>query len=712
VTSSLLASNATYAEEIIAGIKIIAWKLLTADFAAAGGRLLLQNDGEGGRGSLANVSVPASLLEDVGEGAVLVVSTMFPGAVDELTGTRDGEESPAHAVVHINVYGNSGDVVSVAGIPEPLEIGFTVNSNYSLSCGYWDEVGLKWTSDGLHEIPGPEGTLICSTSHLSLFGAFLDGFLNAFLCSQATLLSREGYQGILKNSGWYYATGPLILWGILLVFCGIQMIACALDCRRRRRVDCWTEDCFLIPMSGDGPSGQEGGDEEAPSSGCSCCATCSESCSGPCRDALDDIMSSFFEFFGDIRNLCEEMHAAVAEAMSNDSGAGSCILICQAMTMGMLWKNAQRQATASLGMSLEDAQFLVGDGSVEELTGQDDHLHDTEHNNGETNVAVTSKGSQRRLELLTQLKGVLAEKHDEHMALHYSWHFFPMMVVRGFARENPIGSVFERSVLCSSSMRSLFLILDVLGALLIATLFFSSTGGAPSNNNPPVCDLEPDFWGNIGRLVAVALMSSLLAGIPISILGSLHTRSFKRFAFEGCPGWERQLRHWRQQDRMIWVCGSAYGLFSVNFVVLFFANVEPKDHLDWITSAAIGACQDFMLVPFAISFVFPLLGFSFLAVLSCCMKAPKKDLLGRTSPREEAAGEAAEEAVREEQVKTIRAREQASIIEIGTFPNSDSHCRNLCTTCASFANDRSPKEGLIELILSLVKLGPASSNAG
>jgi hypothetical protein len=127
-------------------------------------------------------------------------------------------------------------------------------------------------------------------------------------------------------------------------------------------------------------------------------------------------------------------------------------------------------------------------------------------------MAGKCPASQRRFELLQAFKDALDHQSEVHHERHGSLCACPSMVARAFCAHGPMGGVLMKSILMPSSMRGLFVFLDCLGALLCATLFFSSTGGAPEKENPPICDVELDFWGSISYCTMVALMSSLLAG--------------------------------------------------------------------------------------------------------------------------------------------------------------------------------------------------------
>jgi len=230
--------------------------------------------GTHGSAAVESIAVPASLLDVVGEGAAIVVKTMDPSLTAELTGTQANEENPAKAAVIINVMGASGERIEIGGLADPIEVVFTVSTNDSLGCAFVDETEGRWSAVGVWRHAFADGRLICRTSHLTIFGAVLDGFLSAFRCTQASLLSKEGYQALVNTPNWYYQTPCLILWVVLLALSSVQFLACLVDCRRRDNA--WTDDCWLIVGEEDAGEEEETDLEKqvANNADVACCLCC------------------------------------------------------------------------------------------------------------------------------------------------------------------------------------------------------------------------------------------------------------------------------------------------------------------------------------------------------------------------------------------------------------------------------------------------------
>jgi hypothetical protein len=240
-------------------------------------------------------------------------------------------------------------------------------------------------------------------------------------------------------------------------------------------------------------------------------------------------------------------------------------------------------------------------------------------------------------------------------------------------------------------MRAFLLILDVLGSMLVATLLFSVSGGAGSKDQPSICSVEPDFWTDLGRLFAIAVMASIGAAIPLAILTSLHNRSFKFVPYEGSPEWKQQLLNWRVQDAMIWIVGSAYGFFALNFILLFFANVDPVDQMDWIIASAITGLEDFILLPLVLSLFFPSIAMIALAIFVCRQSIngiTRQEVIQRSKLQRKEAESAKAEVV-DDEVADITVnnasfpygRTGSGPIVFELNPNIDIRCNTSCPSC-------------------------------
>lgn len=246
----------------------------------------------------------------------------------------------------------------------------------------------------------------------------------------------------------------------------------------------------------------------------------------------------------------------------------------------------------------------------------------------------SSDAALARFEAINKMRTDLADLDKAHTASHHSMCSMICRTIQAWAVHGPIGCVFAHSILCPMSTRALLLCMDLLGAAMLTTVFTSATGGSLSKKSDKSCSAtcaqqglseEECIGAKIGSLAAVGLASAILAGIPLSVLGGLHDRSFVRVPYEGSKEYHKQLRIWRIKDFLLWTIGTAYSLFAAHFVMLFFANVAPKDQVNWMISAAIGYFQDFVMVPLGLSIVIFFFAFSLLLYLGCSLRLhPKK----------------------------------------------------------------------------------------
>lgn len=207
-----------------------------------------------------------------------------------------------------------------------------------------------------------------------------------------------------------------------------------------------------------------------------------------------------------------------------------------------------------------------------------------------------SEGLQQQSNLFTRNKGLCR------------------MICSVFMVQNPFVSSLLFSPLMSSKMRALFLAMDVLGTLALSVLFFQASGSIKgkaslvrSNQCSTGALVQSALAFRIGRLLAIATGSVIISGIPVSLIGSLHNRDFRLLEYEGSPAWNRQLRRWEIQDRVLWTLGSLYVLFCTFYIAVFLANVSAKDHREWTLGLVLAISQLCLIVPVVVSGTIPTL---------------------------------------------------------------------------------------------------------
>jgi hypothetical protein len=104
-------------------------------------------------------------------------------------------------------------------------------------------------------------------------------------------------------------------------------------------------------------------------------------------------------------------------------------------------------------------------------------------------------------------------------------------------------------------------------------------------------------WEALGRTITIGVFSGLLASIPLAILKLAHQRRFVRVLAEEVREWKLQIRRWQRRDAFIYVAGTLYSLFAINYVLLFSANVAAEDQMRMYNSSSLSFAQELFLFP-------------------------------------------------------------------------------------------------------------------
>lgn len=597
------------------------------------------------------VNVPPSALTGIGVPAV--AATLFdPAILAGLSGeeaTSSGVSSwDVGAAMDIKIYDlTTGKMVSIEDLTEPITVTLFVNDSHLYDCGYWDNSTSSWKTKGLTTKHEPN-VLICSTTHLTLFGAILKGFLDTLRCTQLELLSREALREI-GSSGWYGTPVAVCFWLLLAVFWLLFFIAVGMDCNRSKE-GTWCDECFLVvpPPGADQPPGDEALAPADPADANSAPAdpaaaeeqeeteekksrcqwfwkcplvvcvlgTCSTCCSsGEFRDATDDIISNWCEHFSEIRDFCESIWDNL-----QISGDGESIPIQNRMLaavtglMGSLIARGVRgQVSTCVLMNDDVVAFVLEDEDVKELLQR-------------------GAAGEKQYEPWHKLHMSILEGVESHWSSSGSWFQVPVACAKLFLNATPFASVLMGNPFLSSTVRVLLFGADVMGSVMMTTFFFQATGTMKGKRSKHNCGGASGFGETLGRIIAIALVSWLLAGLPTRFLGSLTTRSLKQVDAENSPDWNRQLRAWRFQDKLLWVCGILYVGFCTLFVMVFLANVHPDDTPNWGYSGALSLAQDTLINPLAAALAVPIFANMTLSLISWIQgRSPAELVEGRRS---------------------------------------------------------------------------------
>jgi len=308
-TENITAANRTLGNFTVVGIVIT-----EVSVEADGGSTII----EVGDGLTAEV--PESLFEALGvanitQEVVVVASGQVSQtnvAVGDLIISNDGQ-TEVRTLLNLNFFSQDQGVYSVSGLLEPIILTLPVDDARAI-CVWWDTSINDWSEEGITLLNFTGTHLVCATTHLTLFAAIIRGIVDTIECSQVTLLTSEGIRAIGEPE-WAGRGLTWILWGLLIFLVSFLLYAVWLDTHRERN-NIWSDQHLLVPEQQDAEGGEGGSFPRA-----TCLAMC-EVMSIAFREVLDDFCGEFFEYFAEVRDLCEAMREGLADALAFSRAGG------------------------------------------------------------------------------------------------------------------------------------------------------------------------------------------------------------------------------------------------------------------------------------------------------------------------------------------------------------------------------------------------------
>ena len=197
----------------------------------------------------------ATLAADVGLPRQVVLLTISTFEATPELNSSNSNSSLISEPVHVSFRGADGQRLRVSGLTKPLELRFEGLERFNESslqqarCVFWDEESGSWSREGVTRSEQSEG-FVCLTSHLTLFGVFLEAVGRAFRCSSASeVLSVEGLQN-LGTTEWLTYAATILTFVFLLVFAAAIAFGAHLDRRTRRAISAVeVEEVLLVSRS-------------------------------------------------------------------------------------------------------------------------------------------------------------------------------------------------------------------------------------------------------------------------------------------------------------------------------------------------------------------------------------------------------------------------------------------------------------------------------
>eukprot|EP00971_Amphidinium_carterae_P250827 4979114-Amphidinium_carterae.1 len=613
------------------------------------------------------VTVPFELFDQFGEEELILVAVLLADSVASLTQAAaddPAQQTGVEASITITLYTTEGASLIVTNSAVPIRFSFAVDQPEELSCAVWNETLAQWDADNVIQDGFGNRTLDCATVHLSLFGAITKGFLDAFRCTQAKLLTSAGFNELWKLS-WAVSPSTLPVWTLVTILAVLVIVAHRVDVRRAARSD-WSDECFLVPErdAAPGESNPEGKTEVQSGRG-AYCLLCLPSLAGAhevfclaATEILNEVLGTLWDHCDTLWQLGVGVVDMIRGECSDESlevSGGRVAMLLAIAARAATQRTAHLNTCVHMGIHYEDeyAEHLEelqtqvqrcasfsepsqSENNTDSPSGSNQRsprnndmpmpvIDDRGLSRGASTVSSHAVNSQARLKNIHSKYSERLEKEHEH--LHRVGHIV-RNTLRQFLYHSPIGSVFAYSITVPCGIRALLLACETMGSFFVATLFMQASNKSRSINSPSECaSTDNDAASATGRFIALGLASSVLAVFPVLAMSKLHVRRVVRIDYVGSKAWELQLRTWSFLDAILWCVGISYAVFCTMYVMLFFANTIQQDHSAWLLSAITAAVTDFVVAPVASIAIPPLIVVILIILLSTIVWKPRKDVM-------------------------------------------------------------------------------------
>jgi hypothetical protein len=509
-------------------------------------------------GSAAAVDVPAEVIKQLGSSAVLLLTSFNQSGV-----SADGTvlRTPP---VGVRLFGGAMFSEHHGSFTKRLHVRVSGEPGDHI-CVFWDEGRKLWNSDGLETIIAQDGSLWCSTPHLTVFGATLRAAIvlpvreaaMAIVCSNVGVVTWEGFMR-LRDGDWWRQPAALFLW-CLLAGAGVMQVVAWICDQRTLKSGRWLNDRFLL-------------------------------CGEPTKMSWRKKMTTAAFQKGLIETLDKGFDIKVVEGTSQPS-------IKQ--RAGNISENSvapSRSGQIRGALNSRARQFAIGivrHSVLAELafrtrTASDDLKRQ---------IVATSS---RQIESIRSKLDVETPRVFDGFFRRMHLCRLPLSL---FVAAHPFTVILSFSIFIAKSMQSILIASHLLGAAALSALFFSSTGDALSIASPAACATGDNFW----RSAAVGMCSGLLTTIPMIFAVAAMKRQFVLRPCWDDTSKRRQLRRWRRKDHVMWTLCFLYSCLCTLFVATFLANVRPDDAQKWLDSLLAILLDDFLFLPLLAAIMYALI---------------------------------------------------------------------------------------------------------
>lgn len=176
-----------------------------------------------------SVEVPSAILESLGAPGVAVMG-LLPTTSPLFNMLNSSEGGMQSDILSLDLFANG---TAMKDLVEPIQLTLVSDGSQPATCAYLDEQTKKWSTEGVSLVSVQNGTIICATSHLSIFGAILKSAFAALACSNAAAIFSEKGLRSLGSRLWIFEWSAILNWITLLL--GASLMARARKADRKHQ---------------------------------------------------------------------------------------------------------------------------------------------------------------------------------------------------------------------------------------------------------------------------------------------------------------------------------------------------------------------------------------------------------------------------------------------------------------------------------------------
>jgi len=557
-------------------------------------------------GGTISASISSEALAQVGGNAVVLVTAINESLLASFQ--QPAEEGQAEEEVttlvsqpvSIRLVNEDGEEVSIADLTEPIEVSLSVpNKTDDMVCGWFDEDTGLWRTDNIELLDGSGDNFICGTTHLTIFGAIIEGVLGAIACSNADLLTPKGLSR-LADDVWWYQPGAILFWVLvageltLMFYIGHRSAV-------QRALRGWSDEHLLTASAAfDKSVGKEAE------------SLLKKNKTRGSLGSVGEVGAKKKPIYtpgglADFLTLRIARMAVAAQQGLNQQDLGA--ILKGGMTKRVLDTLQKSKGDVWEPEAEQPAGFLQRLGTRRLSNDTGGHHGSLLSRSTTKKMNMTKQQTRAALQTMLDLKQLPVVKDvgaETKMTLSnfMEMSFFRRTMVL-FNAANAWVSLGQFSFTVPPTFRTLLLSMRVHGSLFCSAFFFSASG-APGKDADPRCS-PVGFWQNVGRNIVISMFAVIVGSVPFAIMSAAAYRSFVYKEHWDEVTKQKYLKKMRMQGRALWCIGVFYVSFCTLFVATFLANVGEGATVDWLTTATTDLILSIIVEPLIKALAFAVL---------------------------------------------------------------------------------------------------------